>query len=112
MRWGWGEEMNSGPVQASNLPFDWDELKWVAAQAFRSNPRFFQNLSAQRMGQGWEPSILEDVLGSSPLLDYARQHLPGKVGDTKLGQSLPWNTPEIPVDVAHFFPIQLKGGLG
>jgi hypothetical protein len=86
--------VTSTPIQASNLPFDWDELKWIAAQSFRSNPRYFQNLRTQRMGEGWEPSILEDVMGSSPLLDYTRQHLPATVGDTRLGQALPWNTPE------------------
>jgi len=81
-------------IQNANLPWDWDELKWIAAQAFRSNPRYYQNLQTQRMGQGWEPSILEDMAGSSPLLDYTRQHLPGKLGDTALGRKLPWNTPE------------------
>jgi hypothetical protein len=86
--------MEQPPIQRSNLPFDWDELKWIAAQSFRSNPRYFQNLRTQRMGEGWEPSILEDVMGSSPLLDYSRQHLPATVGDTRLGQALPWNTPE------------------
>jgi len=80
-------------IQNANLPFDWDELKWIAAQAFRSNPREYQNLVARGVGGGFENSVLEDAAGSSPLLDYARQHLPGRVGDTALGQRLPWNTP-------------------
>jgi hypothetical protein len=81
-------------IQNANLPWDWDELKWIAAQSFRSNPREYQNQVARSVGGGYENSILEDVTGNSPLLDYTRQHLPGKLGDTALGQKLPWNTPE------------------
>ena len=85
--------MEQPPIQRSNLPFDWDELKWIAAQSFRANPRAFQDKQVRAMGGGYEPSIFESVTANSPLVDYARQHLPGRLEDTRLGQSLPWNTP-------------------
>jgi hypothetical protein len=81
-------------IQNANLPFDWDELKWIAAQAFRSNPRAFQDARTRAVGGGYEASLFEDVTANSPLVDYVRQHLPGRVGDTRAGQALPWNTPE------------------
>ncbi len=81
-------------IQNANLPFDWDELKWIAAQAFRSNPRAFQDAQTAAVGSGYEASLFEDVTANSPLVDYVRQHLPGRLGDTRAGQSLPWNTPE------------------
>lgn len=80
-------------IQNANLPWDWDELKWIAAQAFRSNPRAFQDARTRAVGDGYEASLFEDVTANSPLVDYVRQHLPGRLEDTRLGQSLPWNTP-------------------
>jgi hypothetical protein len=84
----------SQAIQNANLPFDWDELKWIAAQAFRSNPRAFQDAQTRAVGGDYEASLFEDVTANSPLVDYVRQHLPGQLGDTRAGQSLPWNTPE------------------
>lgn len=81
-------------IQNANLPWDWDELKWIAAQAFRSNPRAFQDARTRAVGGGYEASLFEDVTANSPLVDYVRQHLPGRLEDTRLGQALPWNTPE------------------
>lgn len=80
-------------IQNANLPWDWDELKWIAAQAFRSNPRAFQDARTRAVGGGYEASLFEDVTANSPLVDYVRQHLPGRLEDTRLGQALPWNTP-------------------
>ena len=47
--------------------------------------------------------------GEAHLINHPTKAYEHKQPDRLL---LPWNTPEIPVDVAHFFPIQLKGGLG
>lgn len=80
-------------IQNANLPWDWDELKWIAAQAFRSNPRAFHDARTRAVGGGYEASLFEDVTANSPLVDYVRQHLPGRLEDTRLGQALPWNTP-------------------
>lgn len=81
-------------TQRSNLPVDWDELKWIFSQTFRSNPRYWQNYRTQRIGDGFEPSPIEDAAGSSPLIDYVRQHLPHTVADSWLGERLPYDAPE------------------
>ncbi len=47
---------------------------------FFSDPRLYR----QRLD--FEPSPVEDMLGSSPLLDFVRERLPHKVADTRAGQ--------------------------
>jgi hypothetical protein len=58
-----------------------DELLNIFSTAFRSSPRAYGNLHD-------DPSPVVDMLGSSPLLDYIRQRLPQKLGDTKAGKAL------------------------
>lgn len=75
-------------------PTDWENLKQVFIQAFRSNPRNFGNWQANTVGGGYEPSPVEDMLGSSPLLDYIRQGLPRDVQSSPLAQVLPDDAPD------------------
>ena len=77
-------------IQNANLPWDWDELKWIAAQAFRSNPRAFQDARTRAVGGGYEASLFEDVTANSPLVDYVRQHLPGRLEDALPGHTPGW----------------------
>lgn len=76
-----------------NEPLDWDELKAVFTHALTSNPRVFQNYRVNKTGEGFEATPMEDLFGSSPLLDYVRQFLPNKLGDTKVGAFLERNKP-------------------
>lgn len=59
---------------------DFEQLRQIAEAGFRSDPRHL------RLQMDVEPSPIEDMLGSSALLDYVRQRLPYKLGDTAAGQ--------------------------
>jgi hypothetical protein len=82
--------MSATPPMA---PTDWEYLKEIASQGFRSNPRNYGAHVRQQVGGGYENSPIEDMLGSSPLLDYVRQALPNRLGDTALGRALPETGP-------------------
>jgi hypothetical protein len=81
-------------MQRSNLPMDWNELKWIAAQAFRSDPGRYQQWRRHEMGGDWEPTPIESIATGSPLIDYVRQHLPHNLKSTRFANVLPENTPE------------------
>jgi hypothetical protein len=51
----------------------------ILEDGFRSDP------SMLRADRDIQPSVIEDMLGSSPLFDYVRQGLPHKLADTKAG---------------------------
>lgn len=76
-----------------NEPFDWDLLRSIAYQSGTSNARYFQNARTNFTGDGFEPTPLEDLVGSSVLLDYIRQHLPENLGKTRVGRFLERNKP-------------------
>jgi len=59
-----------------------EELRNIFDYAFRSSPRAYGSELYD------DPSPVVDMLGSSPLLDYVRQRLPQKLGDTKAGKAL------------------------
>ena len=59
-----------------------EELLNIFSTAFRSSPRAYGD---ELHG---DPSPVVDMLTSSPLVDYIRQRLPQKLGDTKVGKGL------------------------
>ncbi|MEB3319796.1 MAG: hypothetical protein VKI63_02510 [Cyanobium sp.] len=80
------------PARA-NEPNAWDEYWSVFRQALTSNPRYYQNWRTQVTGHGFEPTPVEDLLGSSPLLDLVRQYLPDRLKSTRLGAFIDRNRP-------------------
>lgn len=80
------------PAQA-NEPNAWNEYWNVFRQAATSNPRYFQNWRTQVTGNGFEPTPIEDILGSSPLLDIVRQYLPDRLQNTAVGRFIDRNRP-------------------
>ena len=60
----------------------WEDMRRIFGAEFGRNPRDFKRTLYE------DPSPVSDMLGSSPALDAARQALPEKLGDTKLGQGL------------------------
>jgi hypothetical protein len=75
-------------MDPASLDRDW--LGRIAEDAFFSDPRLYRD----RLD--YQPSIVEDMLGSSPLLDYVRQRLPHKVADTAAGQWLERKAADLP----------------
>lgn len=69
---------------------DLDYLRQVAEAGFRSDPRQL------RLQMDVEPSPIEDMLGSSALLDYVRQRLPYQLADTAPGRWLQRKSEQIP----------------
>lgn len=75
-------------------PLDMARQGRVVADAFRQDPRVFNNAYNRQIGAGFEPTPAEEALTSSKLIDFIRQHLPHRVADTPLIDRLPYNTPE------------------
>lgn len=69
--------------------FDWKHLLGIVDSSFRSSPRNLGNFRER------DNSPVEDMLGSSQLLDLSRQRLPENVGSTKAGQ---WALDQLPRD--------------
>lgn len=59
-----------------------EQLRAIFTQAVMANPRHYGK------EEFFNASPVEDMLGSSPLVDYIRQRLPEKLGDSKAGQWL------------------------
>lgn len=66
--------------QLNELDRNW--LRQILEDGFFSDPRRFRN------EYDYTPSPIEDMLGSSPALDYVRQKLPETLGDTAAGRWL------------------------
>lgn len=60
----------------------WNEALGIFESEFGKSPREFRRTLYD------DPSPVTDMLGSSPALDLARQALPEKLGETKLGAQL------------------------
>lgn len=72
-----------------NGEFDWKHLLGIADTSFRASPRNLREFRDR------DNSPIEDMLGSSQLLDLARQRLPENVGSTKAGR---WIVEQLPQD--------------
>jgi len=59
-----------------------EQLKAIFTQALMANPRHYGK------EEYFNASPVEDMLGSSPLLDYIRQRLPERLGDSEAGKWL------------------------
>lgn len=78
--------MSTGAPGTPDLPY----LRQIAEAGFRSDPRQL------RLQMDVEPSPIEDMLGSSALLDYVRQRLPYQLSDTAPGRWLQRKSEQVP----------------
>lgn len=85
--------MNLFPAQPGE-PFDAKEAWQIVLHGLKSNPRSYNNYLTNKTGYGFEPTPLEDLISSSALLDYVRQHLPENVSKTGLGRFLEAEKPQ------------------
>lgn len=86
-----------------NGEFDWKHLLGIADTSFRASPRNLRDFRDR------DNSPIEDMLGSSQLLDLARQRLPENLGSTKAGQ---WLIEQLPQESKPgSFAEKVRGGL-
>jgi hypothetical protein len=75
--------------------FSANDLAEIFLNTLTGNPREYANYVSRNLGDDYENPIVYDITHSSPLIGAARQVLPNKLTDTKLGQ---WIVDQLPTN--------------